>query len=227
MRKLGNVLWGLVLVAIGLIFTLNALEVTSINIFFTGWWTLFIIVPCFIGLFTDSDKTGNLIGLGVGVVLLLSCQNIIDFELVWKLIIPFIIIIVGLKLIFGSFSSAKIDRVLKENNKNRESLHQVCATFGGQDVNYNGQNFDGVELTAVFGGIKCDLRNATILNNSVINVTSIFGGIDIMVPDNVEVKISSTAIFGGIDNKKKNASKDGKITIYVNGTCLFGGVDVK
>ncbi len=29
---------------------------------FDGWWTLFIIVPCAIGLITDRDKTGSIIG---------------------------------------------------------------------------------------------------------------------------------------------------------------------
>lgn len=227
MKRLGNVLWGFVLVAIGVIFALNALEITNIDVFFDGWWTLFIIVPCFIGVFTDYDKTGNLIGLGVGVILLLSCQDVINFELVWKLIIPFIIVMIGLKLIFGSFSNAKIDKVLKENNKKRENLRQVCATFSGQEINYNQQTFEGAELTAVFGSVKCDLRNANFDADAVINVTSIFGGIDILVPDNVDIKVSSTAIFGGIDNKKKSSAKDNKVTLYINGTCLFGGVDIK
>ena len=44
MRKLANTLWGIVLVVIGVILTLNALEITNINIFFEGWWTLLIII---------------------------------------------------------------------------------------------------------------------------------------------------------------------------------------
>ena len=227
MRKLGNALWGIILVVVGLIFALNALEITNIDVFFDGWWTLFIIVPCFIGLLTEYDKTGNLIGLGVGVILLLSCQDIIDFEIVWKLIVPFIIVMIGIKLIIGSFSNAKIEKVLKENNQDKGSLKHICATFSGQDINYNQQEFDGIELTAVFGGIKCDLRNATFKNDSVINVTSIFGGVDILIPDNVNIKVSSTSIFGGVDSKKDFNSKDNKVTIYVNATCLFGGVDIK
>ena len=59
MNKISNLLWGLVFVVLGVIFGLNALEITDINVFFDGWWTLFIIVPCFIGLFKDEDKTGN------------------------------------------------------------------------------------------------------------------------------------------------------------------------
>ena len=61
MKKFGNVLWGIVLIIIGLIIGGNALGIVNINIFFDGWWTLFIIIPCFIGLFKDDEKTGNLI----------------------------------------------------------------------------------------------------------------------------------------------------------------------
>ena len=51
MNKTSNILWGIVLIVLGLIFGLNALDITHIDIFFNGWWTLFIIVPCCIDLF--------------------------------------------------------------------------------------------------------------------------------------------------------------------------------
>ena len=54
MNKISNLLWGFVFIIVRVIFGLNALEITDINIFFDGWWTLFIIVPCFIGLFKDD-----------------------------------------------------------------------------------------------------------------------------------------------------------------------------
>ena len=56
MKSFGNVLWGIVLIVVGLIIGGNALGITNINIFFDGWWTLFIIVPCFIGLFKEREK---------------------------------------------------------------------------------------------------------------------------------------------------------------------------
>ena len=100
MKKFGNVLWGIVLIGIGLIIGGNALGITNINIFFDGWWTLFIIIPCFIGLFKDNEKTGNLIGLLIGVALLLACQDIFDFDLIWKLAFPAILVAIGLSIIF-------------------------------------------------------------------------------------------------------------------------------
>lgn len=65
MNNFSKILWGIVFVILGIIIALNALDITNINLFFSGWWTLFIIIPCLIGLFNDEneEKTGNLVGL--------------------------------------------------------------------------------------------------------------------------------------------------------------------
>ena len=71
MIKLSKILWGAALILVGGIFALNAFGITDITVFFDGWWTLFIIVPCFIGIFSEREKTGNIIGFLIGVFLLL------------------------------------------------------------------------------------------------------------------------------------------------------------
>ena len=55
MRNIKNILWGIILIIIGTIIGTNALGITNINIFFKGWWTLIIIIPCFIDLFNLSN----------------------------------------------------------------------------------------------------------------------------------------------------------------------------
>lgn len=227
MKKFGNVLWGIVLIIIGLIIGGNALGITSINIFFDGWWTLFIIVPCFIGLFKDNDKMWNLIGLLVGVALLLGCQNIIDFDLIWKLAFPTILVIIGLSIIFKDTLGGKVSSEIKKLNEKRNGENSYCATFSGQNVNFDGEKFTGADLIAVFGGVKCDLRNAIIDSDVVINASSTFGGIEIYVPSNVKIKIKSMPIFGGVENKAKIKTDENSHTIYINGTAVFGGVEIK
>lgn len=228
MKNFGNVLWGVVLIAIGLIIGGNALGITNINVFFDGWWTLFIIIPCFIGLFKEREKTGNIIGLLIGIALLLCCQNILNFDMIWKLAIPAILIIIGISFIFRDTFNNKIGEKIKKLNENRSKDNEYCATFSGQDVKFDGEKFNGADLTAVFGGVKCDLKNAIIENDVVINTSSIFGGTEIYIPDNVNVKIKSSSIFGGVDEKKKNHAENSEAhTIYINATCIFGGVDIK
>lgn len=227
MKKVSKVLWGLVLVAFGVLFALTALDVIDVNIFFDGWWTLFIIVPCTIGLITERDKTGNLIGVLIGVFLLLCCQDIVSFDLLWKLAVPAVIIIIGLKMIFGGIIGGKSEKIIKELEANGGQMKNGFAAFSGTNMNFAGEVFEGAELTAVFGGIKCDLTNAIINRDCVIKASAIFGGIDIIMPDNVNVKINSNSIFGGVSDKKHAAASGNSVTVYINGNCMFGGVDIK
>ena len=227
MKKISKILWGIALIAAGVIFALNAFGITDIKLFFDGWWTLFIIVPCLIGIFSEREKTGNIIGFAVGVFLLLCCQNVLGFDMLWKLAVPAIIVIIGLKLIFGAIFGDKVTKMLVKSRQNGEDIKVGCAIFSGQDLKLDGEIFNGAELTAVFGGVKCDLRNAVIERDCAITATSIFGGIDIFVPDNVNVKINSNSIFGGVSDKNHRPTVQGAITVYVNATCVFGGVEIK
>ena len=227
MKKFGNVLLGIVLIVVGLIIGGNALGITNINIFFDGWWTLFIIVPCFIGLFKENEKTGNVIGLLIGIALFLGCQDIINFDLIWKLALPTVLVIIGLSIIFKDTLGGKVNEEIKKLNEKRSGANTYCATFSGQKVKFDKELFKGADLTAVFGGVECDLRNAIIESDVVINASSIFGGIDILVPSNVKVKTKSTSIFGGVENKSNTTGEENTHTIYVNGTAIFGGVEIK
>lgn len=224
--KKENVLWGLGFIIVGILVLINALGIIAINVFFKGWWTLFIIVPCFVNIFKDNDKTASIIGTVFGILLLLAVRDVINFDLLWKILLPLVLIIIGLSLIFKDKVSDKVKDEIKKLNKN--SKDEYTATFSGQDLNFDDEEFKGCELNAIFGGIKCDIKNAKLKDDVVINASSIFGGITLYVPKDVNVKVVSNSIFGGVSgnyNKNKN-DKKGK-TIYVNATCLFGGVEIK
>ena len=226
MDKFGNFLWGLVFIVIGAIIGLNALEITNINIFFDGWWTLIIIIPCFIGLFkTNSGKLGNFIGLAIGIFLLLVAQDIVELEIVLKLLVPFILIAIGVSIIGNGIITNKVSKKIKETNKN--NLESYAATFSEQNIVKQNEEFNGANLDAVFGGVKLDLQKATINQDIVINASAIFGGITILVPSNINVKVKSTPIFGGESNKVLNNNAENIKTIYINAFSMFGGVDIK
>ena len=214
------------MITLGIIIGLNSFEIINVDIFFDGWWTLFIIVPCFIGIITEKDKLGNIIGLIIGIGLLLWRRDVIEIGMLWKLIVPIILILVGISCIFKGKIDKKIESEIQKINKTNDNNY--CTVFSGQEVNLSDEKFDGANLTSVFGGIDLDLRNAKINSDTLIDVKCVFGGADILVPDNVKVKISSSSFFGGVDNKKKNIDdQNKKYTLYIKATCVFGGVDIK
>lgn len=224
MEKFKKLLWGLFFITVGIVIGLNSLGFTHINIFFRGWWTLFIIVPCFIGLFDDDDKTGNLIGLVIGIVLLLGVNSVISFELIGKLIVPFILVAIGVSILFKESIKSNITEKVATARKN--GLENITATFAGQKVKKDGEEFKGANLDSVFGGIDLDLRNAAIEKEAVIKASAIFGGINIFVPNDVTVKVKSTPIFGGVSNKVSQNKENTKV-IYIDAFCMFGGIEIK
>ena len=227
MRKLGNTLWGIVFIIIGVILTLNALDITDINLFFEGWWTLLIIIPSAIELIAKENKFWSAIWLVVGILLFLACRDILDFDIIWKLTIPVILILIGINLIFKDKIDRKIENKNKEIKEKGETLEEYCATFGEVRQEFNNQEFKGASLTAVFGSTDLDLRKAIINGDTLIKTCAVFGGIEIMAPENVNIKVKSTPIFGATSNKTNRKFDEKLPTIYVNSFCMFGGVDIK
>lgn len=217
---------GFLLIFIGLILGLNAFGITNINLFFSGWWTLFIIIPSLVGLINDKEKTSSLIFLIIGVWLFLAERDLIEYELLIKLLLPVILISIGLLLVFKDVLSINGKEIKKINANNKENNNYI-AVFGSQDLKFEDEKVENLDLKSLLGGIKLDLRDAKIEKDIVINTLSVFGGIDIYVPDDVKVKVSSTPFFGGVEVKRKKQSSKKEITIYLNSVCIFGGVDVK
>lgn len=225
MKKLGDLLWGVVFIVLGVVIAINSLGIAKINVFFSGWWTLFIIIPCFINFIKGNSRMASFIGLVIGIALLLCAQNIITFSVIRKLTIPFIFVVIGLGFLFKDLFYSKINDKIKTLNKS--NLKEYAATFGGNKVDMSNEVFEGVDLTAVFGGVELNLVGSIVKQDCIINATSVFGGITIKAPENINVKVKSTSIFGGVENKVKNKNAENTPTIYVNAFCMFGGVEIK
>ena len=223
MKKTTSVILGIFIIAAGVLFALNALEITDWNLFFDGWWTLLIIVPCAVGLFTERDKIGCVVGVAFGVVLLLACQGVFDFSWVWKLLVPALIVVTGARIVIKAFTGEREKTETPQADAGNK--RRAIALFSGNDVRCSGEPFEGGSFTAIFGGIECDLREAVIEKDCAINVYAIFGGVDIFVPENVKVRMDACSIFGDVTDKSADAPNCP--TVYVKGLCLFGGVEVK
>lgn len=131
MKKTSSILWGIVLIAVGVLIALNVFGATDIDFFFDGWWTLFIIVPCVVGLVTSRDKTGNLIGILIGVFLLLCCQGILTMRRMWQLAIPAIVIIIGIRMICSGIFGNQSNKIRKERQASGVEVKSGYAAFSG------------------------------------------------------------------------------------------------
>ena len=139
--------------------------------------------------------------------------------MIWKIIVPLIIIMIGIKLIVKTVSpKTNPDKTQNEN----------MAAFSSQNFDYTDEEIVVAKIGAVFGGAKCNLLDSKIKDGSQLDLFCAFGGADIFVPENVNIKINTFCLFGGISDKRviKETNKD-NVTLTINGFCIFGGADIK
>lgn len=101
------------------------------------------------------------------------------------------------------------------------------AIFGGTERKGVWHARKNISNLTLFGGTVLDFREATF-ESDVVEVTlfCMFGGVDIKVPEGVNVRNETFAVFGGSDVKHTRPSPGGP-TIVVKGLVAFGGVDVR
>lgn len=224
MKKYKNIVYGIMLILLGIIIALISLDLIHTNLLFNGWWTLVIIIPSIIGLLFDDDKLGNLISLIIGILLLLGVRNIIDYKILLKLFVPILLVTVGLSLILKNILESKKTLQIKELNKVKDNTKDIFATLSNENKKIIGE-FKGISIDAVFSNVELDLREAEIKKDQVINVSTIFSGVTILTNNNIKVIVKSDSLFGGVSNHIEE--KDEAKAIYINASCLFGGVEIK
>ncbi|MBS2538319.1 DUF1707 and DUF2154 domain-containing protein [Catenulispora sp. NF23] len=81
---------------------------------------------------------------------------------------------------------------------------------------------------AMMGGIELDLREAEYEDREVtINASCIMGGIEIIVPDGLNVQVHGFGFMGGYSGTPIGPVDPDAPTLHVRGFALMGGVDVK
>lgn len=211
-------LFGLLLVLIGAAFILN----NYFNIFegFSSWWPLLIILIGLIQILKRSTSIlGGLLIMAIGFLFMGRNLELIPGEL----ILPLALILVGCWFIFSRlFGKSK-----------QENMDQISyfTLFSGLKTNNHSQNFKGGSVAAVFGGSDINLRGARISDQgALLELTAVFGGIDIVVPEHWQVQIAGTPVLGGWENKTTYNSKntnDNEQVLKVNCIAVFGGVTIK
>lgn len=105
---------------------------------------------------------------------------------------------------------------------------RMLAVFGGTSRQGRWRVRKHIQAYALFGGQDLDMREA-IFQSPVVEISGFwcFGGMDIKVPEGVEVRDQTMGIFGGSDVKHLGEPDPGAPVLVLKGVCLFGGVSVK
>lgn len=221
-----KVIFGVVIIIVGFLLLGSAFNWWSFNLFFDGWWTLFIFIPCIYSVCTEGFKMHNILGLSIAVLLLLSAQNVINWGDIWKFFLPLLVIAIGVKLIFGK--SITFPASVQESfTKYDGHKYTYSAVFGANSSKPTIDYVNG-EASAVFGAVELNFREFDAVCDIYLKASAVFGGVEIFVPRNVKVVISSNNFLGGTDDTTDHRDDVSKqYSMYIQADAVFGGVEIK
>ena len=109
-----------------------------------------------------------------------------------------------------------------------ESTINAVAVLGGVDRNCSSQDFTRGQLTAIMGGCEIDLREASIVTSpAVIDIFALWGGVELMVPEDWTVTMKIQPILGGVSDRTTAPRGGSDKNLVLEGTVVMGGLEVK
>jgi predicted membrane protein len=219
----GRVIVGIMLVLIGLVMFAQNYEpfFNLIPDFIYQWEILFIVFGALM-LLLARNKTAGAVFIAIGLFNL--------FPELW----PLVFVLIGLYIILG-LKGRRMHRLGRFNNigseeKDSEYLEQVSIFGGGRKV-FSSSNFKGGSIVSIFGGSEVNLVDSKLAEgDNILEVTSIFGGSTIMIPQDWKVEVDVLPIFGGFSDKRMsnpNQVYDTGKHLLIKGVAIFGGGEIK
>jgi predicted membrane protein len=218
-KSLPQLFFGGTVLFIGVGFLLDGVGAWNFTELVRDWWPAIIILMGIASLVSNPrTPLWPVFIIGSGALLLLKSIGAVDFQ-VWQVIWPVAIIMIGLSFFF--------QQLMPKPKTIEDNQSDIFVLFSGVKTANSSMTYEGGKLNAVFGGIEIDLRDAVIPKQAELDIFTAFGGVEIRVPTEWEVRVSGLPIFGGWENNAKKPSSSKAPVLVIRGTCLFGGVEIK
>ncbi len=224
----GGIVIGGLIVLIGLMILLDNLGIIRVHDVWRYWPVLLIVYG--VSRVLDSHSPAGYVWGGVvtlaGALLLLDNLDILvfDFHLIW----PLLLIAFGLSMLLRAMDRT---RILESSQATAATSCNAFAVFGGSKRRIDTQDFRGGDAIAVFGGVEFDLRKAAMtVDQAVIDVNVVCGGLEVRVPENWNIVNRAVTIFGGIEDKTVQSKADPNAKapqLVITGSVVFGGISLR
>jgi predicted membrane protein len=226
-----RVILGGILIILGGIFLLNTMDVLHFRFAHVvfSWPFIMLVIGVFILVNTEKKFLGGILS-GIGALFLIPrIFPEVDYDA--GIIFPVILIVLGTYIILKRRKAdSDSERYYGTSKVNKDKIDDV-SIFGGGTKIISSNNFQGGNITAIFGGSEINLMNCQLANgDNILDVLCVFGGTTIIVPKEWNVVINVTSILGGFSNKAiRNPSIviDQSKTLHIKGLAMFGGGEVK
>ncbi|AEH60761.1 putative transmembrane protein [Methanosalsum zhilinae DSM 4017] len=225
MKKISyQISFGLMILIIGVLLLLRTTGIYDTGELLIYTPSLFVLFGIYILIRSRFRRVGTpfflIVLFGTFQLIVLEIVTVDTIQDWW----PLLIILAGLWILIRKlrFSSEE-----KEDRSNSDRT-KIRSILGGVENINTSNNFKGGEIFTLFGGAELNLKLAEVKDTSEIKIVVLFGGTEIIVPENWNVNIDVFPILGGVEDKRSvvNADKE-KPDLKITGFVGFGGFTLK
>jgi hypothetical protein len=218
----GRALVGATLVALGVVYVLDANGALEADVTIAKWWPSVIVALGVLHALDRGRVTRTAAVLVViGSVLLAITTEVFGSD-AWSYAWPLTLIGAGAWLVFG-WGRRQVRRVPSLD------VRDGFAVLSASRLATRSDRFQSASLTAVLGGLTLDLTEALPASTgAVVDATAVLGSITILVPRGWMVEVRGIPILGGWDDTTDRASVgSGAPRLEVRALVALGGLEVK
>jgi len=223
---------GIMFILVGSVLIANKLDLIpdEIRHYLFTWQMLLIALGSLNLIFRNNSKTGIIL-ICIGVVFLLP--RIFPMEEQLKdLLWPVAFIVVGGVMLMSKRKRPKISiNVGGQHSEVGSDTLDELVVFGGNKSIVTSSKFQGGKVTVLFGGSEINLMQANMDNTeSTIDIITMFGGCELIVPPHWEVQVEVVSIFGAFEDHRSRLIEDtttDKKVLRLKGFVFFGGGEIK
>jgi hypothetical protein len=218
----GRGLFGAVLAALGVVLLLDTADVLDAGRVVAAWWPVTIVLLGLLHIGSVHRASGAGVTLVVvGLVLLGVSTGLFGSE-AWRFVWPAALIGVGGWLALGW------GRRLGSRPSDDDEVDGI-AVLGSARLATRSQGFRRASVTAVLGGVTLDLsRAAPVPSGGEVTITSILGGVNVLVPRGWVVEIRGLPILGSWDDTTDRQGLGPESPrLEVQALVVLGGIEVK
>src|SRR5215831_19331389 len=214
----GRLIFGVVILALGLLWTLDNLGVMD-SAPIIRWWPSLLLLAGLARLTGIGARqqmvSGTVLSLA-GLLLLGDALHVLHVR-VWALW-PLAMIVIGAGLVVRSMRPS----VRPQSSADPQAELHLFTMMGGIVQKNISQAFRGGDVSAVMGGVQIDLRNAVPAGPEVpLDVFAWWGGIDLTIPPDWRVVTEVTPIMGGYDDRTKPLMGEARTRLIIRGLVLM------
>lgn len=230
-----QLLIGLALLVLGVLLTLDTMNVLNTRDMVRAWWPLGMLLIGVLlvaqtrgsdvrrGRSNTSSRTTGWVFIVVGGWVMLKKLDLIDFNL-WEMFWPLVLVSLGGGLVWQAVKRNQRRGVIAADQD--ASLNGILS---GSKRRWDTSKFSHADLTAFWGGTELDLRKAALApgEEAVIDVFALMGGHEVQVPEGWNVVDQIQPVLGGVEDKTDQPLQADAPRLVLKGVVIMGGLSVK